>query len=120
MKLATIKITDLSLRTIIGGIDWERNTPQDVVINIVLDYDATRAVETDAMGEAVDYKRLKRRIIEEVEKSSFHLLEKLTSRVLEIVMEDTRVLSATVRIDKPGALRFAKTVSIEMSDRRSP
>jgi dihydroneopterin aldolase len=33
-------------------------------------------------------------------------------------MEDNRVLSAKVRIDKPTALRFAKTVSVEMSDRR--
>ena len=118
MKLATIKITDLSLRTIIGGVDWERNTKQDVVINIALDYDAARAVDTDAMEDAVDYKRLKRRIIDEVEKSSFHLLEKLTGRVLELVMEDARVLSARVRIDKPSALRFAKTVSVEMADRR--
>jgi FolB domain-containing protein len=118
MKLATIKITDLALRTIIGGNDWERNTQQDVVINIALDYDAARAVETDAMEDTVDYKRLKRRIIDEVEKSRFHLLEKLTSRVLSIIMEDGRVLSAKVRIDKPSALRFAKTVSVEMSDRR--
>ena len=120
MKLATIKITDLSLRTIIGGNDWERNTRQDVIINVTFDYDASRAVDSDAMEDAVDYKRLKRRIIEEVEKSRFHLLEKLTSRVLEIVMEDTRVLSAKVRIDKPAALRFAKTVSVEMADRRAP
>jgi D-erythro-7,8-dihydroneopterin triphosphate epimerase len=118
MKLATIKITDLALRTIIGGNDWERNTQQDVVINIVLDYDATKAIDSDAMEDTVDYKRLKRRIIDEVEKSRFHLLEKLTSRVLEIIMEDNRVLSAKVRIDKPMALRFAKTVSVEMSDRR--
>jgi FolB domain-containing protein len=120
MKSATIKITDLALRTIIGGIDWERNTPQDVVINISLTYDAERAIDTDAMEDTVDYKRLKSRIIDEVEKSRFHLLEKLTSRVLEIVMEDARVLSAKVRIDKPTALRFAKTVSVEMSDRRGP
>jgi FolB domain-containing protein len=120
MKLATIKITDLALRTIIGGIEWERNTPQDVVINIALTYDADRAVASDAMEDAVDYKGLKRRIIDEVEKSSFHLLEKLTSRVLDIVMEDKRVLSAKVRIDKPSALRFAKTVSVEMNDRRDP
>jgi FolB domain len=120
MKLATIKITDLSLRTIIGGNDWERNTPQDVVINIALTFNADRAITSDAMEDTVDYKSLKRRIIDEVEKSSFHLLEKLTSRVLEIVMEDTRVLSAKVRIDKPSALRFAKTVSVEMGDRRDP
>ena len=118
MKSAVIKITDLSLRTIIGGNDWERESKQDVVINITLTYDAAKAMASDAMEDALDYKRLKRRVIDEVEKSRFHLLEKLTAVVLAAVMEDTRVLSASVRIDKPSALRFAKTVSIEMGDRR--
>jgi D-erythro-7,8-dihydroneopterin triphosphate epimerase len=118
MKSAVIKITDLSLRTIIGGNDWERETKQDVIINVMLTYDAAKAIASDAMEDAVDYKRLKRRIIDEVEKSRFHLLEKLTANVLTLIMEDARVLTAKVRIDKPSALRFAKTVSIEMSDRR--
>lgn len=118
--MATIRITDLLLRTIIGGNDWERNTKQDVLINIRLDFDAQKAIASDAMDDTVDYKNLKRRIIEEVEQSRFQLLEKLTSHVLTIVMEDNRVLGATVRVEKPSALRFAKTVSVEMSDRREP
>jgi D-erythro-7,8-dihydroneopterin triphosphate epimerase len=120
MRMATIRITDLLLRTIIGGNDWERNTKQDVIINIRLDFDAQKAIDSDVMDDTVDYKNLKRRIIEEVEGSRFQLLEKLTAHVLSIVMADTRVLSAAVRIEKPSALRFAKTVSVEMSERREP
>ena len=120
MRIATIRITDLLLRTVIGGNDWERTTKQDVVINISLDYDAQGAIASDSMADTVDYKKLKRRIIAEVEASRFQLLEKLTAHVLGIVMEDSRVVSALVRIEKPFALRFAKTVSVEMSDRREP
>jgi FolB domain-containing protein len=118
MTIATVRIVDLLLRTIIGGNAWEKTTKQDVIINIRFDYDPTRAIATDAMEDAVDYKKLKRRIIEEVEQSRFQLLEKLTSHILSLVMDDLRVLGATVRIEKPLALRFAKTVSVEMSDRR--
>jgi len=118
MTIATIRITDLLLRTVIGGNDWEKATKQDVIINVQLDYDASRAIATDNMEDAVDYKKLKRRIIDEVEQSRFQLLEKLTSHILEIAMEDPHVLNATVKVDKPSALRFAKTVSVEMSDRR--
>jgi D-erythro-7,8-dihydroneopterin triphosphate epimerase len=119
MQRATVRITDLLLRTIIGGNDWERNKKQDVIINIAYDFDASKAVASDAMEDAVDYKKMKRRVIDEVEKSRFRLLEKLTGRVLSVVMEDRRVSRATVTIEKPAALRFAKTVSVEMSGRRA-
>ena len=119
MKKATIRITDLLLRAFIGDNDWEKDIRQDVIINIQLEYDAGKAVGSDAMEEAVDYKKLKRTIIDEVERSRFKLLESLTNRVLSIVMEDARTLAAVVRIEKPGALRYAKTVSVEMSDRKS-
>jgi D-erythro-7,8-dihydroneopterin triphosphate epimerase len=119
MKKATIHITDLMLRAVIGGNDWEKNVRQDIIITIQLVYDAQKAVDTDAMKDAIDYKKLKRRIIDEIEKSHYNLLESLVSRVLSIVMEDKRTLRATVRIEKPGALRYAKTVSVEMSDQRS-
>jgi D-erythro-7,8-dihydroneopterin triphosphate epimerase len=118
MKIATIRISDLLIRAIIGGNDWERDTPQDVVITISLTYDASPAIDSDQMENAIDYKKLKRRIIEEVEQSRFKLLETLTNHVLSIIMDDKRVCEAFVRIEKPGALRFAKTVSVEMSDRR--
>jgi D-erythro-7,8-dihydroneopterin triphosphate epimerase len=118
MKKATIRITDLLLRAVIGGNEWEKNVRQDVVINIQLEYDAEKAVASDVMEDAFDYKKLKRRIIDEVEQSHFKLLESLTNCVLSIVMEDARTLAAIVRVEKPGALRYSKTVSVEMSDRR--
>ena len=119
MKKATIHITDLMLRAVIGGNEWEKHVRQDVIITIQLVYDAQKAIASDAMKDAIDYKKLKRRIIGEVEQSHYNLLESLVSRVLSIVMEDERTHSAMVRIEKPGALRYDKTVSVEMSDQRS-
>jgi D-erythro-7,8-dihydroneopterin triphosphate epimerase len=119
MKTATIRISDLLIRTIIGGNDWERNALQDVIVTIEMTYDVQKAIATDSMDDVLDYKKLKRKIISEVEKSRFNLLESLTSCVLGLVMADERVQNASVKIEKPGALRFAKTVSVEMSDRRN-
>lgn len=113
MKRATIRITDLHLRTIIGIYDWERETLQDILINITLEFDAAKAIQTDNVKDTVDYKAITKKIIAFVEKSQSYLLEKLTEEVLKIVMKDTKVLTATVRIDKPQALRFAKSVSVE-------
>ena len=118
-NMATIHIRDLSLRTIIGIQEWERDKQQDIVINITLDYNATRAVETDDIVDAVDYKALKRKIIHLAENSRFNLVEKMASEILGIVMEDSRVKAASVTIDKPQALRFAKSVGVTVSRKRS-
>lgn len=113
--MATIRITDLSLRTIIGINNWEREKKQDVIINIALDFDAQKAIQSDDIKDTVNYKEMKQRIVSFVEQSSFNLVEKLADEVLNIVMTDPKVQSAVIRIDKPAALRFAKSVSIELS-----
>ncbi len=113
--MAIIRITDLKLKAIIGIYDWERKLKQDVIINLELTFNSSKAAKSDNIKDTVDYKSLKKRIIALVESSKFFLLEKLVEQVLNLIMEDPKILKATVRIDKPKALRFASSVSIESS-----
>ena len=113
--MAKIRITNLRLRTIIGAHDWEREVQQDVVVNITLDYDATKGIASDDLRKTVDYKALTKQIVKEVEASRFFLLEKLSGRILDIVTAHPVVREAVVRVDKPQALRFADSVSVELS-----
>jgi D-erythro-7,8-dihydroneopterin triphosphate epimerase len=112
--MATIEITNLRLRTIIGFADGEKDKPQDVVVNLDYDYDAAAAVRGDSVADAVDYKALKHAVINEVEGSRYDLLESLTAAVLETILAAPRVERARVRIDKPHALRFADSVAVTM------
>ena len=91
---------------------------QDVVINVTLDYDATKAIRSDNLKDTVDYKVITKKIIKAVESSNFMLLEKLASIVVDIVMENPRINNTSVRIDKPLALRFADSVSVELHKKR--
>lgn len=118
MKRAVIKIKNLSLRTIIGLNDWERDKKQNVIINAAIEFDATEAIETDTINNSLNYKSIIKKIISEVEDSSFHLLEKLADFILNSIMEDKKVLSATVEVDKPHSLRFAESVSVVVSGHR--
>jgi D-erythro-7,8-dihydroneopterin triphosphate epimerase len=118
MKRMTIHIKNLRLRAIVGIFEWERHNPQDVIVNLRLEFDATEAAVSDAIEDTVDYKALKKRIIQEVEGSNFQLVEKLACHVLDMVMENDKVLKATVEIDKPHALRFADSVSVSLSAER--
>lgn len=116
--MATIRITDLKLKTIIGTNDWEREEKQEIIINISFDFDARRASRSDDIRDTVDYKALKKKIMVFVESSRDYLLEKLVEDVLDLVMADKKVRAAAVRIDKPNALRFAKSVSVESIRKR--
>ncbi len=110
-----IYIRDLALRCIIGVFPDERREPQDVIINIILGCDHTQAAVTDRIDNAVDYKTIKKRIIALVEKSEFFLLETLAERISTVCLENPRVHTVTVTVDKPGALRFAKSVAVEVT-----
>ncbi len=115
-RRATVRITDLTLRGIIGANRWERQKQQDIIINISIEFDAGKAVARDDLNDTLNYKKIKRDVIALVEKSRFRLLETLTARILDLIMKNRRVLAATVRVDKPHALRFSQSVSVEMHD----
>jgi FolB domain-containing protein len=116
--MAIIRITDLSLRTIIGLYDWERTTKQDVIINVEIHFDATKAAKSDKVDDTIDYKAINKKIIQYVEESKHFLIEKMAGEILKIIMEDPKAQAAKVRVDKPGALRFAKSVSVELEAQR--
>ena len=116
--MAIIRITDLTLKAIIGIHDWERVTKQTIIINATIVYNARKAIATDKIKHALDYKSITKEIIALVKDSRFQLLETLTHSILRITMSRKAVKHATVRVDKPRALRFAKSVSIELSAKR--
>ncbi len=113
-----IRIKDLRLRTIIGCNNWEREKKQDITINIVMDCDSEKAVTSDDINDTTDYREITKNIIEAVEESEFFLIERLAGFILEIIMLRPGVLSATVEVDKPQALRFSRSVSVEVSAAR--
>lgn len=113
-----VRIKNLRLRVVVGVYEWERKHPQDVVINVEFAFDGAKAMTSDDLDDTVDYKRIKKEILAAVEDTHYALIEKLAGRVLEIVLADPRVQRATVEVDKPGALRFADSVSVTASAER--
>jgi FolB domain-containing protein len=110
-----ILIKDLRTRCIIGVNADERREKQDVTINIVLCTDTRLPGENDRFEDAVDYRAAKKRIIAMVESSQFFLVEALAERIAAICLEDSRVQQAQVTVEKPAALRFARSVGVEIT-----
>jgi len=109
-----ILIKDILARCVIGVEEDERRDRQDVVINLVLHVDLRKAGKTDKFSDTVDYRSIKKRILAMAESSEYCLVEALAERIAEICLEDERVVQAQVTVEKPSALRFARSVGVEL------
>lgn len=109
-----IIIKDLLLRGIIGINDWEREKRQDILINITLSGDLQAAGESDKIEDAINYRTLTKKIIKHVEGSARYTVEALAADIAKLCLSAEGVQRAQVRVEKPGALRFAKSVGVEI------
>lgn len=114
-----IVITDLLVRCIIGVGDEERRDRQDVLINLSLLLDLRTAGASDRLDDSLDYRALSKEILAMAERSSFRLVEALAQAVADVCLRHPLVQEAAVRIEKPGALRFARNVGAEIVRRRN-
>lgn len=118
MAADQIHIKDLLLRTIIGVNDEERRNKQDVVINITLYTDHTTAASDD-IADTVNYRTIAKQTIKLVEESEFYLVEKMALEIVNLCLADPRVERAMVTVEKPGALRFARSVGVTVDRTRT-
>lgn len=119
MSNATINIENLRLRTFIGFNPDERVKQQDIIINALIEFDATKPSISDDEKDTLDYKVITKAIIKHVESGKFRLVEKLNADIVTIIMDNPQVLKTQVRVEKPHALRFADSVSISLAAERS-
>ncbi len=114
-----ILIRDLLVRGIIGVNDWEREKEQDILINMTVFCDTRAAAASDEVADALNYRTLTKAVIGHVEGSSHFLVEALAAAIARIAIVDHGAERVIVRVEKPGALRFAASVGVEIERRRS-
>jgi FolB domain-containing protein len=114
MPLDQIFISDILVRGIIGINPDERVNEQDICINVVMWADTTRPGQTDDIDDAVNYRTVTKQIIAHVSGGEPMLVERLVSEIADICLEDARIERVEVSVDKPGALRHARTVGIKI------
>ena len=107
------------MECIIGIFDWERKTPQKILIDLEFPADIRRAANTDHINDTLDYKRIAKRILDYVSKSSFQLIETLAEKLADLLLSELGLRSVTLRISKPGALRGSKNVGVEITRKKS-
>jgi len=114
MREDQIHIKDLLLRGIIGINDWEREKKQDILINVVMFGDLHRAGESDNLKHSINYRTVTKKVIEHVEGNQPYTVEALAAQIAKICLMEKGIMRVRVRVEKPGALRYARSVGVEI------
>lgn len=110
-----IILRDLSLRCILGVYEEERRERREILLTVALEGDFRAAARSDDLADAVNYDEIEKQLIALVEASSFCLIESLAGRVADCCLKYPGVRRVTVTLDKPAALRCARSVALEIT-----
>jgi FolB domain-containing protein len=112
-------IKDLLVRGIIGINDWEREKPQDILINIDISADLSAAGESDDIRDSINYRTIARKAQAQAESAERLTVEALAADIAKLCLEEPGVIKVRVRIEKPNAVRFARSVGVEVERSRA-
>lgn len=124
LSLYHVFIRDLEVQARIGVYEDERAADQRVRVNIdlaVAEGPAARsspAPNADSLDAVVDYGAIAARIRTLVVEERSRLIETLAGRIADACLEDARVYSARVRVEKPDVFADAQSAGIEIERHR--
>jgi dihydroneopterin aldolase len=107
-----IFLSALNVECIVGIWEWERRVKQRVVIDLEMATDIRKAASTDHIDDTIDYKKVAKRVLAFVGESQYQLVETLTENIAKVIITEFGVSWVKVRLNKQGAIRFARDVGI--------
>ena len=107
-------IEDLIVRGIIGISEKERSQLQDIVVNATLYTDISNGSASDNIDDCVNYRTISKSIIAHIQKVSRYTVEALASDIAKICLKTPMVEKVKIKVEKPGAVRFSKSVGVEI------
>ena len=114
-----VRIHNLRLNTLLGVYEKERKAKREVVFNVELEVAKECSGVSDSLDSAVDYSAVRDKLVALADRSEARLLEHLAHNALYALLEDPRITSIVLTVEKPAALRLADGVSVIKSWRRS-
>ena len=107
-------VKNLIARGIIGINDWERVKPQEIRINLTAYTDISQAGATDDIQYSVNYRTLAKKVQHHAETAAKLTVEALAEEIAVLCLEDELISKIVVQVEKPGAVRFAESVGVEI------
>ena len=121
MQIDKILIKDLSVSGILGIKPDERVNEQEILVNAVLWADTTPAAVSDDIDDAVNYRTITKALIAHIREGKPMLVERLVQELVDICFDlEPRIMKVRMTVEKPGALRYARSVGITITRSRTP
>ncbi len=114
MNTDKVIIRDLIAHGTIGISSQERENPQAIVVNIEIATSLKQAGETDKIEDCIDYSIIAEKVRVYIEKARRFTVEALAEDIARLCLEDSRVDKVCVRVEKPEAVKSARSVGVEI------
>lgn len=108
----TIFLSEVRIETNLGVPDWERMTPQTIILDIEIGMPHSRSCQTDAIEDTIDYGKVVTRIRETLKEHSFKLVEALAEHVCQIILSEFEAPRVKIKVAKPGILPGLKALGV--------
>jgi dihydroneopterin aldolase len=108
----TIFLSEIKVETKLGVPKWERMTPQTIVLDIEIAMPHSRACETDAIEDTIDYGAVVARIRQTLAENSFKLVEALAEHVCQLILSEFGAPWVKIKVAKLGVLPGVKALGV--------
>ena len=107
-------IKDFVIEEIIGIHPHEKTKKQKIKFNIVIEVDQHTVPDEQNIKSIVDYEKITNKLENLTKSKKYNFLESLAEDSFKEIFEDERIKSATIKIEKPQAIKKAKSVGVEV------
>ncbi len=108
----TIFLSELKVETKLGVPEWERSTPQTILLDIEIAMPDSKSCQTDKIKDTIDYGAVVTRIRQTLAEKSFNLIEALAEHVCQVILDEFGVPWVRVKVAKPGILPGVKALGV--------
>jgi len=114
----SVFIKDFIIEEIIGIHEHEKIKKQKIKFNIVMEVNPNTIPDEHDIKSIVDYEKITRKLENLVKTKKYNFLESLAEDSFKEIFEDKRINSVKIKIEKPEAIKNAKSVGVEVFKNR--
>ena len=115
----TVLIKDFLVNEIIGIHEHEKINKQKIIFNIIIDVNQNTLPDENNLSSVVDYEKITKKVENLVKNNNYNFLESLAEDSFKEIFEDKRINSVKIKIEKPDAIKNAKSVGVEVFKNRN-
>ena len=110
----TVFIKNFIIEEIIGIHEHEKIKKQKIKFNIVLDVNQSSIPDEKNIKSIVDYEKITNKLERLAKNKKYNFLESLAEDSFKEIFEDKRINAVKIKIEKPEAIKNAKSVGVEV------